>query len=89
MGVFEEFTISLEENKEEFSPGEFVNGFLVLRLSESVNIKKIFIKMRGKAKVSWIENQGKSNACNFTNKLDYANSQKTLVEAGKTQRQRF
>ena len=83
MGFFEEFVISLEDNRNNFEPGEFVNGFVVLRLSETINIKRIFVKMRGQAKVSWIEKQGRANGCLYTNKCDYVCCEKTLVEGGK------
>nr|XP_002123090.1 arrestin domain-containing protein 3-like [Ciona intestinalis] len=54
MGV-KNFTVQFHDNKVIYSPGQPVNGSILIELEEPMRMKAVKIKFSGKAQVSWTE----------------------------------
>jgi hypothetical protein len=52
------FDVVLDEPSRIYSPGEHVNGKVVLDLKQETRIRKLNLECRGEAYVSWPENYG-------------------------------
>lgn len=58
MGKVEFFQINLDKPNGIYSPGEFLSGKLVLKVSERFKINALNINLEGNARVHWTESQG-------------------------------
>lgn len=62
-----------------FATGDVITGQITLELTQDCKIDKLCIKLKGKAEVTWYEQQGKT-LLRFHSKLKYFSIKQVIIE---------